>query len=108
MIPDMSDSSRGILLQSPGDFEDGDIFSAQGSSQEWPRKTSTSTHLSKIALYPCFVHLEPRLIFTISSPGGKGKKKSVFMGTSLWNVTVFENYLRLQVKSIWILIIFEV
>lgn len=58
---------------------------------------------SKTALYPCIVHLGPCLIFTMSSQEERGNEKKIFMGTSLWNVTVSENYLRLHAKYIWIL-----
>lgn len=94
--------NRGILLQFSGAFQNCDSSPKQGRSQKWPRKPFTSTNLSK-TLSICFTHRGPFLIFTISDHGEGGNKKSVFMRTSLWNVTVFENYLRLQVKCIWIL-----
>lgn len=94
--------SRGILLQFSGAFQNCDSSPKQGRSQEWPRKPFTSTNLSK-TLSLCFTHWGLFLIFTISDHGEGGNKKSVFMRTSLWNVTVFENHLRPQVKLIWIL-----
>lgn len=78
------------------------LFHAQ-SSEEWLRKTFTSAHPFQTSLSLCFVHQGPFLVFTTSSQGEGGNKKSVFMGTSLWNVTAFKNYLRFQVKYIWIL-----
>lgn len=75
----------------------------QCRSQEWPRKTSTFTYLSEISLSLWFIHLGSFLLFTLASQGEGGNDRSVFKGTSLWNVAVFKNILRLHIQYIWIL-----
>lgn len=97
MLLNMSGTAEEYCYSNQVTFRIATVFFVQGSSQEWPRK-ATSTDLSKTTLYPCFVHLGPYLIFTMSSEEERRNEENIFIGTSLWNVTVLENYLRLRVK----------
>lgn len=100
-FPAMTDTAEEFCFNFQGPFRIGTVLPSKGAARNGPGNLSHLPTSLKLFLYALSIKgLSWSLPYLAME---KEEIKSIFMRTSLWNVTVFENYLGLQVKHIWIL-----